>query len=135
MSAPGMDRSNLRTPLKGVSGLGSAKSGTQHFIIQRVTGVALLLLTIWIVGFVLTLVHAGDYAHAREMLRHPFAAAWLIAFVVVAFWHAQLGLQVVIEDYVHSHPLEIASQLAIKFICAGAALAGVIAIVRVCIGQ
>lgn len=130
-----MDRTNLRTPLKDVRGLGSAKSGTHHFIVQRVTGVALVLLTIWIAGFVLALVHAGDYAHAREMLRHPFAAVWLIAFVVVAFWHAQLGLQVVIEDYVHTRWLEIVSQLAVKFVCAGAALAGVIAIVRVYIGQ
>ena len=134
MSTPGMDRSNLRTPLKDVTGLGSAKSGTHHFIVQRVTGVALVLLTIWIVGFVLALVHAGDYAHAREMLRHPFAAAWMIAFIVVGFWHAQLGLQVVIEDYVHARWLEIASQLAVKFVCAGAALAGVVAVIRVCIG-
>ena len=68
MSTPGMDRSNLRTPLKEVRGLGSAKSGTRHFIIQRVTGLALVLLVIWVVGFVLSLIHAGDYAHAREML-------------------------------------------------------------------
>jgi succinate dehydrogenase / fumarate reductase membrane anchor subunit len=134
MSTPGMDRANLRTPLKDVSGLGSAKSGTHHFIVQRVTGVALVLLTIWIVGFALSLVHAADYAHAREMLHHAFAAAGMIAFVVVAFWHAQLGLQVVIEDYVHTRWLEIASQLAVKFVCAGAALAGVVAVIRIFVG-
>ena len=53
MSTPGMDRGNLRTPLKDVTGLGSAKSGTHHFIVQRVTAVALVLLTVWIVGRIL----------------------------------------------------------------------------------
>jgi len=134
MSTPGMDRANLRTPLKDVRGLGSAKSGTRHFIVQRVTGIALALLTIWIVGFVLTLVHAGDYLHARELLRHTFAAVWLIAFIVMAFWHAQLGLQVVIEDYVHTSWLEMLSQIAVKFVCAGAALTGVVAVIRIAMG-
>ncbi|MFT3789660.1 MAG: succinate dehydrogenase, hydrophobic membrane anchor protein [Rudaea sp.] len=134
MSTPGMDRANLRTPLKQVLGLGSAKSGTHHFIVQRMTGLALVLLVIWVVGFTLTLVHAGDYAHARALLRQPLCAAGLVAFVVVSFWHAQLGLQVVIEDYVHTRWLEIASQIAVKFVCAGAALIGVIAIFRVHIG-
>ena len=135
MSTPGMDRSNLRTPLKEVRGLGSAKSGTRHFIIQRVTGLALVLLVIWVVGFVLSLIHAGDYVHAREMLRHSFAAVWLIAFIITAFWHAQLGLQVVIEDYVHVRLVEMLAQIAVKFVCAGAALAGVVAVVRIYIGQ
>jgi succinate dehydrogenase / fumarate reductase membrane anchor subunit len=132
MSA-GSPQSDLQTPLKRVRGLGSAKSGTGHFVAQRVTAIALVLLTIWIVALTLALVRA-NYAQAHAMLHHAFAAVWLIAFIVAAFWHAQLGLQVVIEDYVHTRWLEAAAQLAVKFICAGAALAGIIAVVRIVLG-
>ena len=102
-----MSRANdLQTPLKRVRGLGSAKSGTHHFIVQRVTAVALVPLVLWIVYVALELLHA-DYAHARALVHQPFNAMLLIAFVVALFWHAQLGLQVVIEDYVHTRWLEI----------------------------
>ena len=127
---PGLDRSDLQTPLKRVQGLGSAKSGTHHFIVQRVTAVALVPLAIWIIFVALALVRA-DYAHARAMLHHPFAAVWLIAFLVAGLWHAQLGLQVVIEDYVHTRWLEALAQLTVKFVCAIVALAGVIAVARI----
>jgi succinate dehydrogenase / fumarate reductase membrane anchor subunit len=127
---PGLDRSDLQTPLKRVAGLGSAKSGTHHFVVQRITAIALVPLVIWIIYLALVLVHA-DYARARAMLHHPFTAVWLVAFLVAAFWHAQLGLQVVIEDYVHTRWLEILSQLAVKFVCVIAAVAGVIAVVRI----
>jgi len=125
-----MSSPNFQTPLKRVTGLGSAKSGTHHFIVQRVTAVALVPLCVWAIFLALALVHA-DYAHAREILHHHFAAVWLSAFVIAVFWHAQLGLQVVIEDYVHTPWLEIASQLAVKFFCIAGALTSVFAIVRV----
>ena len=127
---PGLERGDLQTPLKRVHGLGSAKDGTHHFIVQRITAVALVPLTIWIVFVALSLVHS-DYAHARAMLHHPFAAVWLIAFLVAALWHAQLGLQVVIEDYVHVRWQEALLQLIVKFVCVVAGIAGVIAIVRI----
>ncbi len=127
---PGLERGDLQTPLKRVRGLGSAKSGTHHFIVQRVTALALIPLSIWTIALALALVHA-DYAHARAIVHHPFAAVWLIAFVVAAFWHAQLGLQVVIEDYVHTRWLEIVAQLGVKFFCAIGALTSVVAIVRI----
>ena len=121
---------DFRTPLKRVEGLGSAKSGTHHFIVQRLTALALIPLVIWTIFLALALVRA-DYAHARAIVHHPFAAVWLIAFVVATFWHAQLGLQVVIEDYVHTKWLEIVSQLAVKFFCVIGALICVVAIARV----
>jgi len=124
---------DYRTPLKRVRGLGAAKSGTQHFILQRVTAVALVFLVLWAIGLALSLVHT-DYAHARDTLRHPFAAVWLIAFLIAAFWHAQIGLQVVIEDYVHTRWLETVAQLAVKFVCAAAALSGIVAVVRITLG-
>ena len=127
---PGLDRNDLQTPLKRVTGLGSAKAGTHHFVVQRITAIALVPLVLWIIYVAVALVHT-DYAHARAMLHHPFTAVWLVAFLVAALWHAQLGLQVVIEDYVHTRWLETLSQLAVKFVCVIVALAGVIAVVRI----
>ena len=133
MNSTDLHNSDLKTPLKRARGLGSAKSGTHHFIVQRVTAVALIPLTIWTVFLALALVHA-DYAGARAIVHQPFAAVWLTAFVIAVFWHAQLGLQVVIEDYVHTRWLEVTAQLAIKFLCVIGALISVLAIVRIALG-
>jgi succinate dehydrogenase / fumarate reductase membrane anchor subunit len=124
---------DYQTPLKRVLALGSSRSGTQHFIAQRVTALALIPLSIWTISLALALVRA-DYAHARAIVHHPFAAVWLTAFTVAVFWHAQLGLQVVIEDYVHTRWLEVAAQLAVKFFCAIGALVSVLSIVRIALG-
>jgi succinate dehydrogenase / fumarate reductase membrane anchor subunit len=129
-----MNATDLQTPLKRARGLGSAKSGTQHFIVQRVTAVALIPLVLWIIYFVLELLHA-DYVQARALVHRPFNAVMLVAFVIALFWHAQLGLQVVIEDYVHARWLELSSQLAVKFLCVLGALASVLAVVRIALGQ
>jgi succinate dehydrogenase / fumarate reductase membrane anchor subunit len=129
-----MSAADLQTPLKRVRGLGSAKSGTHHFIIQRITAVALIPLVLWIIWLALALMHA-DYAHARALVHQPVNALLLIAFVIAAFWHAQLGLQVVVEDYVHTRWLEVAAQLAIKFLCVLGALASVLAVVRIALGS
>lgn len=122
--------SDLKTPLKRVRGWGSSKSGTHHFIVERVTALALIPLTIWFVWFVLSLTHA-DYAQARAMLHHPIQALLMIVFLGATFWHTQLGLQVVIEDYVHVTWLEITSQLLIKFVCLIGAVASILAVIRV----
>jgi succinate dehydrogenase / fumarate reductase membrane anchor subunit len=121
---------DLQTPLKRVRGLGSAKSGAHHFIAQRLTAIALVPLALWAIFLALSLVHA-DHAQARALLHHTFAAVGLAAFVVAAFWHMQLGLQVVIEDYVHAKGLEMAAQIAVKFFCIAGALTGVFAIMRI----
>jgi succinate dehydrogenase / fumarate reductase membrane anchor subunit len=125
-----MNATDLQTPLKRARGLGSAKTGTQHFIAQRVTAVALVPLVLWIIYFVLELLHA-DYAHARALVHQPLNAVLLTAFVIALFWHTQLGLQVVIEDYVHTRWLELSAQLAVKFLCVLGALASVLAVVRI----
>ena len=123
----------LQTPLKRARGLGSAKYGTHHFIVQRITAVALVPLSVWAIYLALALVHA-DYGHARTIVHQPFTAICLTSFVVALFWHAQLGLQVVIEDYVHTRWLEVLAQLAVKFFCIVGALASVLAIVRIALG-
>ena len=120
----------FRTPLKNVRGLGSAKEGIHHFVIQRMTAVALVPLTLWLVWLVLRVLHA-DYAQARALVHDPINATLLLALVLALFWHVQLGVQVVLEDYVHTRWLEVTSQVLVKFFCIMGALASAFAIVRV----
>lgn len=120
----------LRNPLKVARGLGSAKGGTHHFLVQRVTAVALVFLTLYVVGLVLSLVGA-DFATVRARVAHPIHATLLVAFLIANFWHARLGLQVIVEDYVHTAIRYTASQLFIVFTCWVAGLASVLAVVRV----
>ena len=122
-----------RTPLKQVRGLGSAKDGTQHFFVQRLTALALIVLACWFLYFVVSLMQA-DYLTASDAVAKPWNATLLIAFLVAMFWHAQLGVQVVIEDYVHSHGLALAAQIAVRFLCILGALASVFAVVIIALG-
>lgn len=123
-----------RTPLKIAKGLGSAKEGTGHFIVQRLTAIALVFLACWFLYFVIGLMHA-DYLTATDAVARPWNAMLLIAFLVAMFWHAQLGVQVVIEDYVHSHGLALTAQIAVRFVCILGALASVFAVVRIALGN
>jgi succinate dehydrogenase / fumarate reductase membrane anchor subunit len=120
---------SLRDPLAQARGLGSAKDGVQHWWLQRVTAVALMVLTPWFLWFALSLAGA-DQVGIRFQIARPLNAALLSAFVLALLWHARLGLQVVVEDYVHGW-LEIAAQIAIKFAYAFAAIASLLAIVRI----
>ena len=130
MSANAKD---LRNPLKRARGLGSAQSGVGHWWTQRVTAAALVLLGLWFVATVLCLLHA-DYATARAAVAKPWNALLLILFVVTMFWHAVLGLQVVVEDYVHTRWKEVVLLVAIKFLAVLGALAGVLAVLRIALG-
>jgi succinate dehydrogenase / fumarate reductase membrane anchor subunit len=126
--------SSLRTPLKNALGLGSARQGAHHFIVQRVTALALVFLGAWFVWTVLSLLHL-DYAGAHALVARPLNAVLLLAFVVTVFWHAQLGLQVVIEDYVHARGSQLALQIAVKFLCFLGAAASVLAILKIALGR
>lgn len=123
----------LRTPLKRARGLGSAKDGTHHFVVQRITAVALVFLSIYVIGLVVSLI-GGDYAAVRAAVASPLNAVLLVAFLIASFWHAQLGLQVIIEDYVHTPVLAVTSQLVVIFVCVLAALASVLAVIRIALG-
>jgi succinate dehydrogenase / fumarate reductase membrane anchor subunit len=120
---------SLRDPLATARGLGTAKDGVGHWWLQRTTAVALMLLTPWFVWLALCLV-GNDQVAVREALARPLNASLLAAFVLALLWHTQLGLQVVVEDYVHGWR-EIALQIAIKFACAFAAIAALLAIARI----
>ncbi|HZP65609.1 MAG TPA: succinate dehydrogenase, hydrophobic membrane anchor protein [Rudaea sp.] len=130
MTTSGLGNPQLQAPLKRVRGWGSSKSGTGHFIIQRITALALAPLCLWAIWLALALVHA-DYAHARALVHQPVNAVLLVGLAIALFWHAQLGLQVVVEDYVHTRLTEVVLQLLIKFFCLLGAIASVLAVVRV----
>jgi len=124
---------SLRSPLRRVTGLGSAKGGASHWYAQRVTAVALVLLGLWLV---VSLVTMGGVAHGRVVawLASPVAAAFAVLLVITAAWHAVLGLQVVIEDYVGDKGQRLAALLVVKFTFAVAAVVGVLAVLRIAFG-
>ncbi|WP_311238227.1 MULTISPECIES: succinate dehydrogenase, hydrophobic membrane anchor protein [unclassified Xanthomonas] len=125
--------SRYRTPLKNVRGLGAAKTGTEHFVMQRLTATALVVLAIWFVAFVLSLL-GSDYTAAVAAVSKPWNAVLLVGFLVAMFWHAQLGLQVVLEDYIHNSLLALALQTTVKFIAVLGAIVSIFAVARIALG-
>jgi succinate dehydrogenase / fumarate reductase membrane anchor subunit len=126
-------RQALRSELGRVRGLGSAKEGVQHWWHQRLTAIALVPLLIWLVaGFV---AHAGaGHAVATGWLGSPVTFGLMLLVVVVGFWHAMLGLQVVIEDYVHREGCKLAALIALRFACVALGLAAAIALFVIAFG-
>lgn len=120
---------NLRDPIATARGLGSAKDGVSHWWLQRLTAIALALLTPWFIWFVVRQVGA-DQGQVRAAIASPVTASLLLSYVIALMWHARLGLQVVIEDYIHGW-LEVALQIAIKLVFAFATVAAAIAIGRI----
>ena len=123
-------QNSLRTPLKNVRGLGSAQSGVRHWWLQRLTAVALVPLSLWFLWLCAGLTHA-DYATVRAAIAQPVHAVLLVALVVSLFWHGALGLQVIIEDYVHTRWLALTLQIALRFGALLGALAGTMAVLAV----
>jgi succinate dehydrogenase / fumarate reductase membrane anchor subunit len=121
--------SELRDPLAVARGLGSAKDGTGHWWVQRLTATALLLLTPWFLTLMFGLIGYGQF-EVRMTIARPLNGALLVAWLVSLFWHAQLGLQVVMEDYVHGWA-EVALQIATRLLCALGAIASVLAVCRI----
>lgn len=123
-------QTQLRDPLAQARGLGSAKDGVRHWWLQRLTAIALALLSPWFVWLAVSLIGA-DRMTVRLTLAQPLTATLMIAFVLALFWHAKLGVQVVIEDYVQPRWLEVALQVAVSFACLLGAIASVLAIGRI----
>ena len=124
---------SLRTPLGRVLGLGSAKDGTAHWWTQRLTAVALVPLGLWFMVALAALAGAG-HGEFLEWVRQPLNASLMTLFVVVAAYHSELGLQVVVEDYVHAHWLRVSTLVLLKFAHVLLALAGVFALLGVSFG-
>ncbi len=129
-----MNRStDFRTPLARVRGLGSAKSGTEHFFLQRMTAVSNIVLAIAFIVIVLGLTGA-DHATMARTVSHPLVALLLLLFVVSALIHMRLGMQIIIEDYVHEKGLKIAALVANTFFAVGMGAALAFALLKMAIG-
>lgn len=124
---------SIRTSTAKVRGLGSAKSGTGHFWLTRVTAVANIPLTLAFVVIVLMLSKAG-FAEARAIVGNPLVAILLIAFILSASIHMRLGMQVIIEDYLHVEGMKIALLMLNTFFAILMGLAGIYAILRIGFG-
>jgi succinate dehydrogenase / fumarate reductase membrane anchor subunit len=126
-----MDKhSSLRTPIKTARGLGSAHSGTHHFWVQRVSAVALIPLSIWFMVEILTNLLGADRAMVGMWFKNPLIALALAALMVGLFTHARLGIQTIIEDYIHGEAKKIAALLLLNLFTLGFGAASLMAIVR-----
>ncbi len=124
----------FRSPLGRARGLGAAKDGTHHWWIQRVTAVALIPLAIWFVVSVLALL-GKDHAAFVTFVKNPLWATLLVLTIVITFHHAQLGVQVVIEDYVHHEGAKLALVLAVKFAALVLAGIGIFSVLKMALGS
>ncbi|MFT5538965.1 MAG: succinate dehydrogenase / fumarate reductase membrane anchor subunit [Alphaproteobacteria bacterium] len=131
MSTPG--DTSLKTRLGRVRGLGSAKEGVAHWWAQRLTALALVPLIFW---FVVSLVSLAGAPHGLVVawIKGPVAAILLITLIGVTFHHLHLGVQVVVEDYVHTEWRKLAIIITVKFASALAALVGIFAVLRIALG-
>ena len=128
-----LSNSSMRTPLGRVRGLGSAKSGTGHFWLQRVTAVANLILTIGFLCVVLLLI-GKPYGAAIATLSKPHVAILMLLFVVSGAVHMRLGMQVVIEDYIHHEGLKILAVMANTFFAIAVGAACAFALLKISFG-
>ena len=120
----------MATPLKNAKGLGSAKHGLGHWITQRVTALALLPLTIWFVSIV-AIMKDSSYENAYNMVSNPFNATFLILIIISMFWHLQLGLQVVIEDYISNKTKRMSLIIIMKFIMTAVGALTVLSVIKI----
>lgn len=123
---------SLRSPLGRALGLGAAGNATHHWWQQRITAVALALLGAWLAICLLGL-ELGDRAALVGWIARPPNAALLAVLVLTAAWHSQLGVRVIVEDYVHG-PLKVPLLVALQFLHAIAAAVGVVAVLQIAIG-
>ena len=124
----------FRSALANVRGLGSAKEGTHHFWMQRLTAIALVPLSVWFVSSLVS-VSTADYTAASAWVSLPWVTVLLIALVIALFHHAQLGLQVVIEDYLHERWMKFTALIVVKLSALLLGAACVVAVLRVALGS
>lgn len=126
--------SSFATERNRIKGLGAAKSGTRHFWHQRVSAVALLPLALFFIVTLITLSGAG-HAEAAATIRRPFFGLVLLAFILAGAYHMRLGMQIIIEDYVHAEGVKLFLLMLNTFFAAFIALAGAYALIRITLGS
>ncbi len=128
-----MKSSDLRTPLARARGLGSARTGLHHWWAQRLTAVALVPLVVWF-AVSLVMMSGADHAVVRAWIGSPFVMVLLALTIVVGLHHGQLGMQVVIEDYIHNEARKLALILLVRFVVVLSGVAAIVAILRIGFG-
>lgn len=120
------------TRIGQVRGLGSAKHGAHHWLVQRFTAIGNLVLLLW---FVFSLVMLPDFAFAtvKAWLSAPVAATAMVLLIVSTFWHARLGMQVMVEDYVHGAN-RFAAIVLLNLVFVAAGVFGVVSVIRIALG-
>jgi succinate dehydrogenase / fumarate reductase membrane anchor subunit len=127
------DRSSMRTPLGRVRNLGSSHSGTRDFWRQRLTAVAMTLLIVPVIVIMLMLI-GSNQAGAKQIFSSLPIAIIILLFIVASAWHMKIGMQIVIEDYVHNEKIKLASVMANNFFCIAVALVSIYAILKMSSG-
>ena len=120
----------MSTPLHKVQGLGAAHSGTSHFWRQRITAVALVPLGLWFTYAILGLIGTNEVA-ILSFLAHPWNALLMAAFAATMLYHMSLGLQVVVDDYIHSTGMKIFCLLLLRFVMIATTVTCIFALIRI----
>ena len=125
---------SLQTPLRQARGLGAAGNGVHHWWVQRVTAVALVPLGIWLLVSLVSL-PSLDFVTLVSWIAGTWTASLLTVFILTASWHSRLGVQVIIEDYVHDQGLKTTSLVLSGFFHVLLAALGVFAVLRIAFGS
>jgi succinate dehydrogenase / fumarate reductase, membrane anchor subunit len=125
--------SDRRTPLSRARGLGSARQGVHHWWAQRITAVALIPLVAWF-AISLIMMSGADYAVVRAWIGSPVVMVLLTLTIVIGLHHGQIGMQEVVEDYVHGEGMKLALIVLLRFIAVFFGLAAIVAILRIGFG-
>ncbi|MCF6215058.1 MAG: succinate dehydrogenase, hydrophobic membrane anchor protein [Emcibacter sp.] len=121
---------SFNTPISKVRGLGSARNGTHHWWMQKIAAVALVPLTVWFVASVVQMTKA-DYFTVISWLSSPIPAILMLIYIVIAIYHLRLGLQAIVEDYIHSEGMKVGLQFSILFGCTIIAVASIFSVLKI----
>lgn len=129
----GSNNNDMRTPLGKVRGLGSAREGTEHFWRQRLTAVANIPLMLFFVGLLIAL-NGADFATVRSSLANPFVSLVMALMLISGLYHMRLGMQVVIEDYIHGELLKVTLIMLNTFFTVAVGVASLFALLKLAFG-
>ena len=124
-----MPAPSMRSPIGRATGLGSAKTGVEQWWRERLSAIALVPLTLWLVASLIAL-RGSDYAVVVTWLKTPFATLMMVLLVTALFYHTALGLQVVVEDYVHT-AAKLPALILLRLACFALAAVGILAVLHI----